>query len=292
MKFAFVILHYNTIEDTVKCVDSIKKLDNKNSKIIVVDNASPNKSGKVLQDKYKNDDQLDVILCDNNLGFAKGNNEGFLYAKEHFNPDFIVVSNSDVIFFQKNMCSIIEDYYNKEGFEIMGPDVLDITNEIHSSPQYLEGPSYEDTIKWLWGFRRRLLKSYIKRLFEILGFYKYLKKENTSIEFENKDAQNIMNNVVIHGCCVTASKKYIDKNDWIFYPETFLFNEELILWEIAQNENHKIVYNPDVKIIHNEHSSLETVDIGVKKEIFSWKNQIKSLKVLRKIQYKYKKEKR
>jgi len=52
-KFTFVVLHYITIEDTTECVDSILtniKYDNYN--IIIIDNGSPNDTGKLLADKY------------------------------------------------------------------------------------------------------------------------------------------------------------------------------------------------------------------------------------------------
>ena len=40
---SFVILHYNSIEDTQKCIQSIKQLDgHQEIKVVIVDNASPN----------------------------------------------------------------------------------------------------------------------------------------------------------------------------------------------------------------------------------------------------------
>ncbi len=52
----FVILHYMVLEETVKCIESIEAqgVDSFSVKIIVVDNASPNGTGKMLQEKYKN----------------------------------------------------------------------------------------------------------------------------------------------------------------------------------------------------------------------------------------------
>ena len=48
-KIVYVILHYYTIEDTRKCVESIieKEKDN-NYEIVVVDNNSPNGTGEEL----------------------------------------------------------------------------------------------------------------------------------------------------------------------------------------------------------------------------------------------------
>ena len=50
-----VILNYLTYNETIKCVDSIKKTGYRDKKIVIVDNASQNDSFKFLYDTYKND---------------------------------------------------------------------------------------------------------------------------------------------------------------------------------------------------------------------------------------------
>lgn len=72
MKIVFVILHYLAIDETYKSVDSIeKKIDTDMYKIVIVDNASPDKSGALLKEHYKNDDHVEVLLNQENLGFAR-----------------------------------------------------------------------------------------------------------------------------------------------------------------------------------------------------------------------------
>ena len=62
-KFAFVILHYYTVEDTINCVKSIKELENyENVEIVIVDNASPNGSGKEIKEKYENDEKIHGLM--------------------------------------------------------------------------------------------------------------------------------------------------------------------------------------------------------------------------------------
>ena len=88
MKIVFVILHYLAIDETYKSVDSIeKKIDTDMYKIVIVDNASPDKSGALLKEHYKNDDHVEVLLNQENLGFARGNNVGFRYAEKTWNRD-------------------------------------------------------------------------------------------------------------------------------------------------------------------------------------------------------------
>ena len=98
MLIYFVVLHYQNIDDTINCLNSIKKMkkiDDINIKIVLIDNKSPNNSGKVLKKMYENDPIIHTILLDENLGFSKANNIGYKYAKEN-KPDMIIVNNNDV----------------------------------------------------------------------------------------------------------------------------------------------------------------------------------------------------
>ena len=49
--FGYVVLHYQNIKVTEKCIRSLKN-QFKESYIVVVDNCSPNGSGKLLREKY------------------------------------------------------------------------------------------------------------------------------------------------------------------------------------------------------------------------------------------------
>ena len=78
----FVILHYQTVSETTQCVSSIiNNIEYDNKHIIIVDNSSPNKSGTYLKEYYKYDKNIEVIINKENLGFAKGNNIGYAYAR-------------------------------------------------------------------------------------------------------------------------------------------------------------------------------------------------------------------
>ena len=68
-KVVFLILHYYTLNDTIKCVDSIDKIDYDNKEIIIVDNGSPKESGEQLKIRYKNRKDIHIILSKTNLGF-------------------------------------------------------------------------------------------------------------------------------------------------------------------------------------------------------------------------------
>ncbi|HEL1638844.1 TPA: glycosyltransferase, partial [Streptococcus suis] len=105
---AFVILHYQAMEETISCVDTIKNMVKEEKKIVIVDNASPNKTGINLREKYSQDSEVIVLLSEKNLGFAQGNNIGYKEARK-FSPEFIVVMNNDVFLTQENFYSLLQE---------------------------------------------------------------------------------------------------------------------------------------------------------------------------------------
>ena len=113
VNICFVVLHYNTIEDTERFIVSVfENIDVDSFQIVIVDNASPNRSGEILKEKYRENDKVSVILNSTNKGFARGNNTGIKYAEKNFDPDFIVMTNSDTYLIQKDFYYQIQKEYD------------------------------------------------------------------------------------------------------------------------------------------------------------------------------------
>lgn len=123
-KFGFVVLHYCTLDMTKKCIAAIQeKMAQADYEIVVVDNASGNGTGKNLAECYKDTEHVSVLLSKENLGFAKGNNLGYVYAREELHCDFICVMNNDVILLQDNFAQLVEAAYEAHQFAVMGPHI-------------------------------------------------------------------------------------------------------------------------------------------------------------------------
>lgn len=70
---AIILVNWNGYAFTVDCLESLRKIDFPDFKIILVDNASQNNEGALLKSKFP---EIDLIENDTNLGFAGGNNVG------------------------------------------------------------------------------------------------------------------------------------------------------------------------------------------------------------------------
>lgn len=286
-KFVFVILHYYTIQDTKKCIESIIK-NCKDAEIVIVDNASPNGTGIELKKFYKNYLNIHVILNKTNLGFAKGNNVGFEYAKEKLNADFIIMCNNDTYLIQSDFKGKIIEEFEKSKFDVLGPKII-LPNEKINLVN-LEKPDLKK-------LKKQLLILEVKYIFIIIGIQKiisffkriFVKESRKSKEMENitESYNKRHENIILHGCFLIFSKKYIDKFNGID-DRTFLYREEELLYIRLKNNNMISVYNPDIQIFHNEDAATNAITKSKrKKQLFIFRNLIKSTKILMKELEKY-----
>ena len=224
-EFVFIILHYITTDETVKCVQSIKeKCCNFTKKIIIVDNASKNESGSILKEKYKEDEEIHIIINNENMGFARGNNVGFKYAKENYNPEFIIMCNNDTIILQNDFFDIIIDEYKHSKFAVLGPKIMLRNNTVNGLK--LKIPSYKQV-------RNRLIKTEYDLIEQYLGILKFPRwfyhKIKSRKNQNKKEVENLTNeylqDIVLHGCFWIFSKEYINLfdgiNDKTFLTEQF-----------------------------------------------------------------------
>lgn len=276
-KFAFLILHYNNIDETKKCINSIQeKCKEKNYEIVIVDNFSSNGSGAEVKKIYESTKNIHVILNKENLGFARGNNVGFKYIKENIKPDYIIMCNNDTYLLQENFCDLIELEYNKNLFAIMGPKILLPNNKINY---------YSVDLSNINKYKIRILKYKLNLFILKCPLYNILKKIKNMISKKNKQEVNLnvemsySENIILHGCFLVFSRKYIDLFDGID-DRTFLYGEEQLLYLRAKKNNLKTIYNPEIIIFHNEHSSTESNADSRRKKIFYYENSLKSMKIV------------
>lgn len=93
-KIAAITINYAAAEDTIECIKSLQKQTYPALDIIVVDNASPDNSGKMLKKELEG--ICTVLLSKENLGFSYGNNLGVDYAVQH-GAEYLLFINNDTV---------------------------------------------------------------------------------------------------------------------------------------------------------------------------------------------------
>ncbi|HEY8992983.1 MAG TPA: glycosyltransferase, partial [Candidatus Microsaccharimonas sp.] len=89
-----VVLNWNGIKDTEKCLDSLLKQTYKDFKILVIDNGSVDGSLERLRQIEKKNELISLAVNKHNKGFAGGVNTGISYAiKKDF--DAVALFNND-----------------------------------------------------------------------------------------------------------------------------------------------------------------------------------------------------
>ena len=208
MKLCFVILHYLTADDTIECINSINSLDNnKNIEIIVVDNFSNNGSIEEVASLFEKQENCSIIYNSENLGYARGNNIGYEYARKNFPNSYIVIINNDTIVKQKDFVERVNISYEKYKYFIMGPDIISLKDGGHQNPM---GTllSKKEVNKEIIRYKILLALSKIW-IYDLLKNKK--KSEQSNIKNE-KGSYEELDEKVLHGSCLIFSPDFVEKN--------------------------------------------------------------------------------
>lgn len=87
---AIILVNWNGFDFTQPCLNSLRKIDFPDFKIILVDNASQNQEGKNLKKSFP---EIELIENAKNLGFSGGNNAGIRYALEQGFSHIMLLNN-------------------------------------------------------------------------------------------------------------------------------------------------------------------------------------------------------
>jgi GT2 family glycosyltransferase len=87
-----IVLNHNKKDMVLDCIASLTRQTYSPIHIVVVDNASTDGSREALQRSYP---CLDLLCQDQNLGAIGGRNEGYSYAKQKGNFDFVLFLDDD-----------------------------------------------------------------------------------------------------------------------------------------------------------------------------------------------------
>lgn len=89
-----VILNWNNYKDTKNCLESLQRVTYPNLKVVVVDNASADGSGRRLEQEFR---EYRFVFNERNLGFSRGCNAGIRAALEDEACRYVLLLNNDAV---------------------------------------------------------------------------------------------------------------------------------------------------------------------------------------------------
>jgi GT2 family glycosyltransferase len=114
--FLIILLNYNNSDDTIECLESLKKCSVEDRNILVVENCSSDDSYEKLLSKFSS---VQILRMNKNLGFTGGNNVGIKYALDH-GYDYAILLNNDTIVESKDTFRILIDEMDKNQDATLG----------------------------------------------------------------------------------------------------------------------------------------------------------------------------
>lgn len=232
-EIGIVILNYNTADETVSCIDSIKKYTTKSYKIYIVDNCSKDDSAIFLSKKYSGDETVSFIQNCNNGGYSAGNNIGIKMAEKD-GCEFVFIINSDIELLNDSLAIMVNTLKTNDTYMIVGPSVIDNRHVEVQLPRTL-----------------LTFSSFLAGRHPFCSIPYFKSKSNRMLKISRNPMAFVGS---VSGCCFGIRTKdiseigYLDEN-------VFLYYEEEILAYKMQSKGKMAVVDFRSKVWHKENVS-------------------------------------
>ena len=225
-ELSIIILNYNTRELLDGCLRSLEKVINEiYFEVVVIDNGSEDDSVEFVRKKYK---WVKIFETGENLGFAIGNN----FAKDIVNSEYVLFLNTDTVVPAGTLSGSL-GYLKKHKLGALGCKLILPDGSLDKDARR------SFITPWI-GLVLLFLK--LDRIFPRSKlFAKYWYGYIPDDKIHEVDA--------LQGAFFLTTKNILDKVGW-FEEDYFLDGEDIDLsWKI-KNLGYKIVYYPEVSIVH------------------------------------------
>ncbi len=227
-RVGIVVVHYNNLHDTMRCLRSLRRLNYPNYFVILIDNNSPNGSGRVLQ-SVAEPNHVFVVLNPENSGFAGGNNLGIRHALE-YDADFVWLVNPDASVEPDSLTKLIEEAERHPHGAMFGSKIL-----------YGETGSSEQTSsskQKIWGAGGRI--NVRARQIEMVG----------SRELDDGQHETLRECDYLPGCSLLIRSEDIARFG-LMPEEFFMYFEETDWCAELKTQGRKLFYVPESIVWHH-----------------------------------------
>lgn len=238
VKYCFVILTYNGFDDFKNLYRSLSKIK-ETFAVILVDSFSNeyiSDAGKSLAEKLN----IDFISVPNR-GYGSGNNVGIKFAREHYDFEYVIISNPDTIIEDMNY-DIISKYGQNV---IIGPDIKNLNGK-EQNPLYFK--KYKIPF---WILRHYIKKGSVYLLYIYLIFNK-LYSSYYHLRYRQRKSIRVY---ALHGSFMIIGNRALSALTPLYDERMFLYAEENHVAERAKSLNISLFLDKNLKITHKENGS-------------------------------------
>ena len=232
MKLAIVILNFNGLDDTLACLDSIRKLKNDDIflETIVVDNFSSDGS----QEALSKIEDINFIQNQDNLGYAGGNNVGIKYALKQ-GADAVLILNNDTIVDQKLILNLVTSL---DRGDVISPKIFFAKGFEFHKLRY----SPKDLGKVIWSAGGEIDWS------NVLG-------KHLGVDEVDRGQFGVRKQITFAtGACMFVKREVFEKIGY-FDEKYFLYLEDMDFCMRAKKAGFRIIFEPSAVVWHKNASS-------------------------------------
>jgi len=246
MELSIIIVSFNTSDLLRKCLNKVYKSLSfgkieKMSEVIVVDNGSTDDSVSMIQ---KNFPKVEVIKNDKNLGFSKANNLGMKKAS----GKYILLLNSDTEIKNDALDKLLETIKNDDKIGVVGGKLLNNDGSLQPSTGFF--PNIDKVFFWMFfiddiPLLNKILKPYHA---EDKSFY----EKTQQVDW-------------VSGACFMLRREVIE-NVGFLDENIFMYGEELEWCYRIKSSGFKVIFAPEVHILHLKGASGGLSTAGILEE--------------------------
>lgn len=224
IKTVIVTINYNNTDDTECCIKSIIKYS-RDFFIVVVDNASTR--GDVDSVVRFAPNNIKTIKLTQNIGFGRGNNAGIKWVLDNLDCEYILILNNDTEI-DSDAIGLMEKYMDEHPWYAA------------CSPRIVY--AHDMDILWYGG-----------------GELKWKTNGGISWSINKKyDGSSAPKEVTfVTGCVMMIRSSVIEKIGG-FDPRYFMYGEDIELCGRLQKYQYRLIYLPDIVVIHRSHGSIRS----------------------------------
>lgn len=223
--------------------------------VMVVDNTEPSSKQPLLQTFFHTDERVFIHQAEQNLGYFGGAARGLEQFLKSFElPNWIIVCNTDITFSSKNILALLLSHQENPP-AVVAPAILSTYTGVDQNPFMIKRPTRFRMHFYKWLFRSYIFLSFYECLSLVKKWItKNLKRININVQFRQVPRKIY----APHGSFMAFSKIYFQKGGNLNYG-AFLFGEEIFVAESVRQLGLEIVYDPQIKVHHDEHSAVRLI---------------------------------